>query len=213
MVQVSDMGSAQGGTERALKDLARNESYWGGRLSAGQFEQSWLLAGIVEDQIRRTGKFSEKMADYAHAFARSEKFDVTLADDIIRGQFKNRTGVTMNDFRKAIMEREKTVELDPGYQSQALNAATQIAKTIETRKIPYWRALDQAAVPLSKEHGVTESHVKSMMKEQMASKGEDLYAIGKEAEDRFYKPHMEKLKAEREASKEPERSNPGISRS
>ena len=72
-------------------DVAR-ESFSGRLLTNAQFEEAMAITGIIRREIQNSGSFKEKLGDYAHAFARTEKFDVMKAETIIRDLFKARTG-------------------------------------------------------------------------------------------------------------------------
>jgi len=59
-------------------DPKRQESrqrYTGSRLTDSQFDAAWNITSIINREIHRTGSFREKLTDFAHVFARNEKFD------------------------------------------------------------------------------------------------------------------------------------------
>jgi len=87
---------------------ARN-SFTGKTLTSSQFDEAWAVADIMKRGIGKTGSFREKLTDYAHAFARSEKFDAMKGETIIRDIYAARYGQTMNQTREGYLERENTL--------------------------------------------------------------------------------------------------------
>ena len=61
------------------------ETYTGKRLTESQFAESMMIADIMRREIQHSGRFKEKLADYAYAFARTEKFDAQMGETIING--------------------------------------------------------------------------------------------------------------------------------
>ena len=111
----------------------------GKNLTDSQFDESWALAGIMERSIRSAGTFHEKLTDYAHAFARSERFDAVKGEMIIRDIFKARYEQTMNQMREGLIERESQLKAVCG--DQALAHARNIEKLIaEGETMPFYRA-------------------------------------------------------------------------
>lgn len=174
------------------------ESFSGRLLSNPQFDEAMAITGIIEREILKSGTFREKLADYAHAFARTENFDALKADTIIRDLFKARTGKTMNEMREALLEREE--KLTAGQRKAAYNYASGVGEMIESgRKISFHRAFTHQAQALATELGITDAGAKRLMKEEFsAASGKDLYEHGKAVEEKFYRPQIEaeKQKAE-----------------
>lgn len=177
---------------------ARN-SYAGKNLTNSQFDESWAIVGVMEREIRKSGSFREKLTDYSHAYARSEKFDALKGETIIRDIFKSRYGQTMNQMRQGLKEREATLR-DAG-KDQALHHARSIEGLIKDGEtMPFYRAYDSAAVQMAKQHNTTESGAKALMKDAFREvEGKELYETGKALEKTHHEPVRD---AAREASRE-----------
>lgn len=177
---------------------AAKQSFTASRLTQSQFDESWAVVEIVERDIRKTGSFREKLTDYAHAFARGERFDAMKGETILRDQFKARYGQSMNAMREQLMEREKTLQSAP--QDHALYHARLLVGQITGGSSPFYKAYDDAAVSMARQHGITESGAKVMMKEAYkVAEDQDLYTVGKELEKRHYQPSAENPQADRKA--------------
>ena len=179
---------------------ARN-SYTGSRLTDSQFEEAWNIAGILNREIRKSGGFIEKLADYAHAFSRTERFDTARGETILRDLFTARYGLSMNKTREALMEREAVVRSSA--QDQALHHARQVGRMIqEGPTMPFYQAYDRAAVAMAQKHGVTETGAKSMMKEAFeAAENTSLYETGKALEERYHRPVREAQRTTRRSER------------
>ena len=82
------------------------------------------------------------MTDYAHAFARSEKFDAMKGETIIRDVFTAQYGRTMNATRETLLEREKNLPEDT--PELALQSARQTLEAISTGETePFYKAYDR----------------------------------------------------------------------
>lgn len=140
------------------------------------------MAEIIEREIQRSGTFREALADYAHAFARTERFDTASGEEILRDIFKARYAQTMNAMREGLAERKST--LGDTLQKKALDRAMEIPASVRANAdMPFYRAYDIAANKLAAEHGITETAAKEMMKAAFAqAEGRELYTAGKEAE-------------------------------
>lgn len=178
---------------------AARESFSGRTLTDGQFAEAWAIAGILNKEIHRTGSFKEKLTDYAHAFARSEKFDALRGESILRDVHQGRFQQTLNQTREALMEREE--KLPENVLDRALVHAESIAVMIqegETR--PFYQAYDAAAVRLSQELNITQTGAKALLKDAYEGVHKrDLYEAGKEIEDAYHKPVREAEIAARKA--------------
>ncbi|MEZ5804967.1 MAG: hypothetical protein R3E51_16270 [Rhizobiaceae bacterium] len=161
------------------------------------------ITGIVEREIRKSGAFKEKLGDYAYAFSRTEKFDPLKAETILRDLFKARTGQTMNQMREGFAERES--KLTRAQTGQAYDHAIAVGKMIEEgNKISFHRAFNHQATQLAGQLGITDAGAKRLMKEEFKTAEADLdfYEWGKDIEERFYKPQIEREKEQRERGQE-----------
>lgn len=178
------------------------ESFSGRLLTDAQFDEAIALTGILEREIRKSGAFKDKLGDYAHAFARTERFDAMKAETILRDLFKERTGQSMNQMREALAEREKTITDD--HRGAAYQRACEIGQMIEHGdKMSFNRAYANQASRLAREIGITDAAAKGLMKEEFkAVEGAELHDWGKELEEQFYRPQIEAEKQQRDASAE-----------
>ena len=187
------------------------KSFTGKRLTSSQFDESWAIAGVMEREIRTSGSFIEKLTDYAHVFARSQKFDALKGESIIRDIFAARYGQTMNKMREGLMQREAT--LKENGQDQALHYAQSIGwMIVEGETMPFFSAYDEAATAMAIQHSISETGAKELMKEAYAqAEGRELYDAFKELEQQFHRPKQEAKSTERRKlrgqmeSKAPER--------
>jgi hypothetical protein len=183
--------------------LEARESFSGRLLSDAQFDEAMAITGIVEREIRKSGAFKEKLGDYAYAFSRTEKFDPLKAETILRDLFKARTGQTMNQMREGFAERES--KLTRAQTGQAYDHAIAVGKMIEEgNKISFHRAFNHQATQLAGQLGITDAGAKRLMKEEFKTAEADLdfYEWGKDIEERFYKPQIEREKEQRERGQE-----------
>ena len=177
-------------------------SFTGKSLTDSQFAESWALAEVMVQTIRASGSFNDKLTDYAHAFARSEKFDAVKGETIIRDIFKARYGQTMNQMREGFVKRE--AEVKDSAREPALVQARSIGKLIvDGETMPFYRAYDQASAKLAEEFGITQSAAKTMMKEAFREvEGKDLYQAAKALEDQHHRPKVEAEQAKREEARD-----------
>jgi len=182
------------------------ESFSGRMLTDPQFDEAMAITGIIEREINKTGKFKEKLGDYSYAFARSEKFDVMKAETIIRDLFKERTGITMNQMREALVKREE--KLTDTQKRGAHIHAVEVGRMIEQgNKMPFHRAYAHQAKELAIELNITETGAKKLMKEEFkAIEGKELYDTGKEIEEKYYRPQIEAEKQQRIEARGQEKS-------
>jgi len=190
-------------TERVV---SARDSFSGRLLTNSQFDEAMSVTGIIEREIKKSGAFKDKLGDYAHAFARSEKFDAMKAETIIRDLFKERCGQTMNQIREGLMEREQN--LTDIQRKQALGHAREVGQMIEQgNKMPFHRAYAQQAQELADTLDITDAGAKSLMKEEFkGSEGKELYDWGKEQEEKYYRPQIEAEKQQRESTRTQSRS-------
>ncbi len=176
-------------------------SFSGRGLTQGQFKEAWAIAGIVNKEIQNTGSFREKLTDYSHAYARSERFDALRGETIIRDIYTARFEQSMNQTREGLMAREEA--MPENARTRALTCAETIGDLIQKAPTqPFYQAYDRAAVTLAKELDITQSGAKTLMKEAyQAAHGGDLYEAGKQAEEAYHRPVREAEIAARKAEK------------
>lgn len=176
------------------------ESFTGKTLSDSQFDESWALADIMHRGIQKTGSFHEKLTDYSHAFARSEKFDQMKGETIIRDQFKARFGQTMNQMREGMKAREAS--LPDAAHRDALEYARMIEPLIrDGATMPFYRAYETTGGALAEKLNITETGAKELMKTAYReSEGRELYDTGKALEQQFHTPVREVERAARQAN-------------
>jgi len=177
-------------------DEAR-ESFSGRLLTNSQFNEAIAITGIIEAEIYKSGTFKEKLADYAYAFARTEKFDVVKAEITLRDLFKANTGQTMNQLRESLIDRED--QIDEGGDERAKEATRNIHAMIKDGdKIAFHRAYDTQASEMAGELGITIYGAKRIITDVFRNEAEgELYDWGKNLEDKYYRPQIEAEKAGR----------------
>ena len=185
--------------------LEARQSPAGHKLTESQFDETLAIVGIVAREIHKSGAFRDKLSDYAHAFARSERFDTLKAEEIIRDVFKAYYQKTMNQMREDLMHHETELEWTLG--EEPLSRANAVVSLIgEGPTMPFYRAYDQVAADMAASHGITETGAKELMKTAFATHhGRELYDDGKKAEDLYHKPT-------REAERSGRRTTTGIRR-
>ncbi len=192
--------------DKQARIQAARDSFSGRGLTDTQFAEAWALSGIIRGQINRSGSFHEKLTDYAHAFARNERFDAMRSEAILRDIYKGRYGETMNQTRETLLAAEK--ELPQTAHSIAFAHADSISGLIQAGEtMPFYQAYDRMAVRLAGELGITQSGAKVLMKESYAAAyGQDLYKAGKEVEQAYHKPVRDAGNAPRKAEQLPSRN-------
>ena len=194
-------------TENKRMELweAKN-SFTGKTLTVSQFDESWALAKIIHRGIEKTGSFREKLTDYSHAYARSEKFDQMKGETIIRDIFKARYGESMNEMRLDLKKRAENPTEDA--RKVALSEARRIETMIRKGESkPFYRAYDHAAYTLAQHLAITETGAKDLMKEVFRdAEGQELYDHGKAVEKEFHQPMREAAQQAREAKRDQTRS-------
>ena len=186
--------------------VSARDSFSGRLLTNSQFDEAMSITGIIQREIKKSGAFKDKLGDYAHAFARSEKYDAMKAETVIRDLFKERCGQTMNKMREGLMEREQN--LTDVQRKDALGHAREVSQMIEQgNKMPFHRAYAHQAQILADNLDITDAGAKNLMKDEFKnSEGKELYDWGKELEEKYYRPQIEAEKQQREASKTQTRS-------
>lgn len=187
-----------GNTKIATDDrrISARESFSGRLLTEPQFEEAMAITGIIEREIQRTGTFKEKLGDYAHAFARTEKFEAMKAETILRDLFRERTGRSMNQMREALMAKEERLtpeDRQRGYQfAVGVGDMIRIGNTAEGRRMTFNRAYAYQAQVFSTELGITDTFAKSVMSAEFkVQRGTEFYDWGKSLEREFYRPQVE----------------------
>lgn len=160
-------------------------------LTKSQFEESWAIAGVMENAIHKSGAFKDKLGDYAYAFARLEKFAPMKGEMIIRDTFKARYGQTMNDMRETLKERENALGRDA--KDDALKQAYRTESLIrDGETMPFYKAFDQSGSELGERLGVTDVAAKKLMSDAYQNaEGRELYASGKALEKEHHQPRTE----------------------
>lgn len=178
---------------------AARESHSGRTLTDSQFKEAWAITSILRGEIRRSGSFREPLTDYAHVFARKERFDALRGEAILRDVYQGRYGQSLNQTREALIANEKT--LPETARARALVQAETIGELIQAAPTqPFYQAYDHAAVALSRELKITQLSAKALMKDTyQAQHGRDLYEVGKELEAAYHRPVREAQIAERKA--------------
>ena len=166
-------------------------------LTEAQYVIAVGVANVINYHIQKTGSFRDALTDYAHAFARSEKFDAMKGEIIIRDVYKEQYGRTMNAAREALLENAKN--LPETAREQALQAARKTLDKISQGEIePFYRAYDREGSILARTLNVTESGAKQLMVESYrAVEGRELYETGKELEEQHHKPKVDEARQER----------------
>ncbi|MEM8760274.1 MAG: hypothetical protein AAGE83_08140, partial [Pseudomonadota bacterium] len=186
---------------------AARESFSGRTLTESQFHEAFAIAGILNGEIAKSGSFREKLTDYAHAYARGERFDAPKGEAILRDIYQGRYGETLNATRERLIGAEE--QLTPTDRTRALVHADSIAQFIENGPtMPFYQAYDRAAVTLADELKITQTHAKALMKETFKhATGRDLYDDGKKREEAHHRPVREAEIAARKAEQSPSRGH------
>lgn len=181
--------------------VSARESFSGRLLTDRQFDDAMAITGVIEREIKNSGAFKDKLGDYAYAFARSEKFDATKAETILRDLFKERTGQTMNQMREKLAEHEQPPTEDQ--RAQAYSYACGIGDLMENGvKLSFNRAYAHQAREFAGQLEATDAFAKRLMREEFqAAEETDLFDWGRELEESFYRPQIEAEKREREAAR------------
>lgn len=181
---------------------ARN-SFTGRTLTDSQFREAMAITEVIHAEIERSGSFIEKLNDYAHAFARTERFDALRGEKIVRDLYTESRGETMNQTREKLLAAEKA--LPHNAKDLALKSADLVCRTIQEGETkPFYLAFDTESGLLADILGSTQACAKTLMKDAFISQhGRDLYEAGKEIEAAYHKPVREAEIAARKAEKLP----------
>ena len=178
------------------------ESFSGRPLTDPQFSDVTAICGIVKREIRKNGTFTDKLGDYAYAFARTENFDVGRAETILRDVFRVLNGQTMNQMREGLLKRVE--KLTEAQKRTALDHAIATGNMIEQGdKIAFHRAYAHHGQTLADELDITDADAKRLIKDAFReAQGTDFYEWGKEIEEKFYRPQIEAEKQQRQEAAE-----------
>jgi hypothetical protein len=168
----------------------------GQKMTDVQFEEVWAVAGIMDRSIRATGVFKDKLVDFAHAYARTQKFGSPQAETIIRDIYEERYGETMNDRRKALVANEEGLGNDA--RADILRHARDLKALIaEGETMPLYRAIDLQATALAEKYDISEAGAKrTMAATYKQAGGTELYADMKAVEDQYHTPKAAKTRSQ-----------------
>lgn len=180
---------------------AARESFSGRLLTDRQFDEAIAITTIIEQEIRQSGSFKDKLGDYSYAFSRTQTFDVIKAEGIIRDLFKERTGQSMNQMREDIAKREEAIT--DTQRAEAYARACAIGELMaDSPKMSFHRAFTHQAKQLGEAMGVTDACARRLMREEFnAAEGSELQSWGKELDETIYRPQIEAEKSERANSR------------
>lgn len=164
--------------------LQARQSYTGCRMTESQFDEAWNITGIINREIHKSGSFIEKITDYAHAFARSQKFDAARGEVMIRDLYSARFGESMNETRENLMGREAFAK--EAAKEHALKHAHSIGSMIKDgATMPFYQALDRAGLNMARRLDITETGAKRMMADAF-----------EQAEGKPFREHFKDIEAE-----------------
>ncbi|SDU42410.1 hypothetical protein [Stappia sp. ES.058] len=188
---------------------AARESFSGRLLTNSQFDEGMTITGIIEQEIKKSGVFKEKLQDFSFAYARTEKFDQMKAETIVRDLFKARTGMTMNQMRERLKANEEA--LTPEQKSGAVIYARAVEPMVrDGNKISFHRAAAHQAQDMAANLDITELGAKRLMSEAFKlQQGRDFYEWGKDLDTQYYRPQIE---AEEQRAQQPRQQSLSLSR-
>ncbi len=169
-------------------------------LTDPQFEEFISICTIIKREIHKSGSFIEKLENFAFAVSKSEKYiSVNKAETTIRDLFKEMFGVTMNQVREQLAKNFD--ELTEDQRSLAYEFAKAALTMVEEGdKMPFHRAFAHQASIFANELSITDYAAKKLMSEQFQVQEErEFYEVGKQVEDKFYRPQIEAEKRQRDA--------------
>jgi len=188
---------------------AARESFAGRLLTDAQFSEAIHVTEILEREIYKSGKFKDKLSDYAYAMGRSENMDPKRLETTIRDLYKERTGQTMFKLCESLKQREDAVQSKT--QGIALSAAHEIEPMMANGdKMTFNRAFAEKAQMVADEYGVRDNHAKKLMSdafiaEQRADGFDDVLELrdwGKQLDEQYYRPQIEQEKEARAMAKQ-----------
>lgn len=181
-----------------LKLEARNAPH-ARSMTEGRYEITWDMAGIVNRQIQRSGRFAETLDQLSITCALDQRISKEKAKNMLRDQHRARFGESPKDTLDRFRNREEA--LRQGDLSPALKAAEKVLTLIPAGEtMAFYKAFDLAAVEMSQQQGITEVGAKSMMKEAYEkAHGNNLIAVGKALDQEHHQPVREAQRAVRNA--------------
>lgn len=196
------MTTEQNDPKRPEALSAPNANY----LISSQFDESWDIVNIVRREIRKSGKFTDKLKHQSIAFSLGQKFDENRAELILRDQYQARFGETMKQTLDGILERE--ANLPETAQRDALDYARMVSPLIrDGETMPFYRAYDYVSSALAEKLNITETGAKKLMTKAFRdAEGRELFDVGKEMEKQFHQPVREAAQQVREAKRGQTRS-------
>ncbi|MEO1143146.1 MAG: hypothetical protein AAFW66_12515, partial [Pseudomonadota bacterium] len=152
------------------------------RLTTARNDESHMLAAIIKREIEHSGRFKDKLANYADAYARTDgNISAYAAEEIIREQFRNNWGHDMKDHLDALNQREAS--LTEQERKKGVEHADRTLTGIREDGLRWWRAQDREARSMATHYNITEAGAKRIMKEEFKrERGQDLYDVAKTVE-------------------------------
>lgn len=168
----------------------------GRTMTDGQLKEAMAITNICRNTICKSGTFTEKLTDYAHAFARTERFDAIRGETIIRDVFEARYGQNMNQMLEGFKERE--ANLPKNATRIALDHARGVGSLIsDAETMPFYLAYDIEGRNCAHTLGITEVSAKDLMKTAFRNaEKQELYEWGKALEKEHHLPVREAARAE-----------------
>jgi len=184
-------------------DTLARESFSGRILTSHQYGKADAYTDLIKSEIHYSGRFKDPLGDLSYTFARTEKFDVSRAENTLRDIFKIKNGQSMNEMRTELMNREEQLQLDETLFKQVIQKAQEIEPMIkEGDKITFNRAYTEKAGELSFNLGITNAGARRLMTEAYRQQNDgELYDWGKGLEETYYRPQIEAEAKERKASR------------
>lgn len=163
------------------------ESKTGRSLTDSQFQIVWNITEIMNREIKHSGSFKDVLTDFAQTFARTQPFNATKAEIIIRNIYAARYDQTMKATLEVMQNREASLtDLE---KSEGHAFAINIGSRIEEGNTPFYRALDNEVVGYAQNLGISEAGAKRVIAESFKAKeGKDFYEWAKETERQYYTP-------------------------
>jgi len=179
------------------REKASRESFSGRMLTNRLHADFVAVTKIIERGIHDSGTFVDQLGDYSYAIARSQRFNATKAETILRDLFRERTGQTMNQLREQLVQREES--LTPTEKSRGLIFGAEIAGIVEVGdKLTFNRVLAEQAERYGDELGITHAKARGIIAEAFeAVEDSSIYDWGKELDKRFFQAQVDAQKAER----------------
>jgi len=190
-------------------DPKARESFSGRILTNHQYRKADAFTDIIKSQIHYSGTFKENLDDLSYAFSRTEKFDVSRAENTLREIFKLKNGQSMNEMRTELINREEQLQLDETLFQQVTEKTQEIEPMIRHGdKINFNRAYTEKAGELAFNLGITNAGARRLMTDAYREQNDgELYDWGKGLEEQYYRPQIETEAKERKANRSDAQSN------